>query len=217
MSAPVLLSISDQVYRVLMDKILGGELPPGTRLLEAKLSEEFNTSRLPIREALQRLVSDGLVDTAPRRGAAVANLDARKAVEVIDALNALLVLAARQAAQKVSDADLTEMEESLNEVRKEVASGRCKGYPHSLYDMDEHIVRISGNGTIGEILRGLSMKIALVRTYSPSRYSGPLLLDIFDEHWDIYQALRARDEERAAEAVTRHLMGVKGRLVARLT
>ena len=119
-----LLSISDQIYESLLQRILEGGLPPGTRLVETKLAEQFRSSRLPIREALQRLAGERLVEIEPRRGTLVARLDPDRTSEIIDIIGVLRALAASKAAEKATVADLERMRAGLEKV-KEAKIGRA--------------------------------------------------------------------------------------------
>ena len=66
-------TLSSKIYRLLCDEIIDGTLEPGQKLEEAALAERFNASRTPIREALQILATERLVDILPNRGALVVN------------------------------------------------------------------------------------------------------------------------------------------------
>lgn len=91
-------SVVDQVYAVVQRRILSGQLPPGSRLPQEALAEEIGVSRTPLREALRRLATEGLVVFEPNRGARVAEQDFS---HLMDAWRARLVLeppAARLAA-----------------------------------------------------------------------------------------------------------------------
>src|SRR3954466_15174945 len=68
-------SVVDQVYAAVRARILSGELPRGSRLRQASLADELGVSRTPLREALRRLASEGLVELSPNRGATVSQLD----------------------------------------------------------------------------------------------------------------------------------------------
>lgn len=67
--------VADSVYESIRRAILGGELPPGHRLRQNDVATEFQVSHTPVREALARLASEGLVTLRPRRGAEVNSID----------------------------------------------------------------------------------------------------------------------------------------------
>jgi DNA-binding GntR family transcriptional regulator len=94
--------LRDEVYRQILDRIHRGELPPGTRVRDADLTAQLGVSRTPIREALLRLVRDGVLDTAMGRGFRVRPIDAAELREVGDILGALEALALRLSPRRPS-------------------------------------------------------------------------------------------------------------------
>lgn len=95
--------LRDIVGEHLRNSIYDGTLPPGTRLVEQELAQQYSVSRLPVREALRILHNEGLVEHLPTRGVVVRTLDRRQVSELYDLREALEVLAARQAAARVAD------------------------------------------------------------------------------------------------------------------
>jgi len=91
--------LRDEVYRQILDRIHRGDLPPGARVRDADLAVQLGVSRTPIREALLRLVRDGVLDTAMGRGFRVRPIDAAELREVGDILGALESLALRLSPQ----------------------------------------------------------------------------------------------------------------------
>jgi DNA-binding GntR family transcriptional regulator len=76
--------LPDVVYQNLRRKILNGTLKPGQRLRQEELSRELDVSRVPLREAMTRLTSDGLVVLNPRRGYAVTSLPSNEILEIFE-------------------------------------------------------------------------------------------------------------------------------------
>jgi DNA-binding GntR family transcriptional regulator len=104
-------SVVDQVHGELLERIVAGELPPGSRLRQEALAEELGVSRTPLREALARLVSEGLVEFVPNRGATVASRDFS---DMDEAWRARLVIepgAARLAAERRDPEAVERMQE----------------------------------------------------------------------------------------------------------
>ena len=92
-------SVVDQVYMAVRERILAGDLPPGGRLRQEELAAELGVSRTPLREALRRLASEGLVDFHANRGATVAGDDEAGLWHAWSARVAIEPGAARLAAQ----------------------------------------------------------------------------------------------------------------------
>src|ERR1043165_7167492 len=115
---------ADLVYERLRDAILSGELKPGARVNVDALARQLGTSTIPLREAVQRLPTQGLVvQPNPHAGAQVAPLSLREMRGVYLARGALEGLAARVAATTVSDAELAELQEMHEQMRQRLVDG----------------------------------------------------------------------------------------------
>jgi DNA-binding GntR family transcriptional regulator len=109
-------TLAERAYRLIEDQIIRLVLPPGARLTEQELAARLVIGRTPVREALQRLVNDGLVVVFPRKGIAVSvinPLDVLMALEVRSALERLVAGAAARRANAAVKAELTELGERL--------------------------------------------------------------------------------------------------------
>jgi DNA-binding GntR family transcriptional regulator len=93
-------SVVDHVYAALRERILSGDLPRGTKLRQTSLAKDLGVSRTPLREALRRLSTEGLVEFAPNRGATVSELDFGDMRHAWSARVALEPGAARLAAER---------------------------------------------------------------------------------------------------------------------
>ncbi len=90
-------TIASRISRALAERIIHGELVPGSRLAQDHIAEEFGASHVPVREAFRRLEAQGLVISLPRRGVRVASFDLKQVREVAEMRAALEVLALRHA------------------------------------------------------------------------------------------------------------------------
>jgi DNA-binding GntR family transcriptional regulator len=102
-------SLRERVYQALREALVSGELSPGLRLRDHELAARLGVSRTPVREALQRLEDEGLIETSPRALTRVTPLDARAAREAFPVVAALHALAARSGAPHLTPAALDEM------------------------------------------------------------------------------------------------------------
>lgn len=99
-------TIADRIYSALSERIVTGQLPAGEKLRQDHIAREFDTSHVPVREALLRLEAHGLARSEPRRGTRVSALDPAEIREVIEMRVALEVLALTHAFPRLSDADI---------------------------------------------------------------------------------------------------------------
>ncbi|WP_406696269.1 GntR family transcriptional regulator [Singulisphaera sp. Ch08] len=104
------VSLAQRVYERLHQRLRAGSLRPGTRLVNRSLAAELGTSTIPVREAISRLVSEGLLDFRPGAGAFVRSPDANELGELYDLREALEVMAAVEAARFANDHLLTDLQ-----------------------------------------------------------------------------------------------------------
>ncbi|QRM56650.1 GntR family transcriptional regulator [Sinorhizobium sp. BG8] len=105
-------TLAGRISRILADRIVTGQLEPGTKLRQDHIAEEFGASHVPVREAFRRLEAQGLAVSEPRRGVRVASFDLKEVREVAQMRAALEVLALRHAAPHLTPSILDEAEEA---------------------------------------------------------------------------------------------------------
>lgn len=209
-------SISDQAYAYIRNAILEGNVAAGAHLNEGRLAEETGTSRLPIREALQRLAYEGLVDLQPRRGAYVATISRSEAAETLDVTGVLLGLAVIRTIEFASDERVRQMRRQHDEVRDVIAAETTLGYPHELYDLHADVVDAAQAPLLASLLGQLATQVRLIRLHSPLKAGPTDGLTAWNEHDAIMRAIEARDAEAARLAAIDHLQNVKRRLLDRI-
>jgi DNA-binding GntR family transcriptional regulator len=106
-------TITSRISKTLADRIIAGEIAPGTKLRQDHIAEEFGASHVPVREAFRRLEAQGLVVSEPRRGVRVATFDLAEVREVAEMRASLEVLALRHAAPHLTSAILDRAEEAI--------------------------------------------------------------------------------------------------------
>jgi DNA-binding GntR family transcriptional regulator len=193
-------SLGAQVARWLRDRIVTGEVAPGERVNEVALAAQLAVSRGPIREALQQLASEGLVELRPKRGAYVRTFDRDQLVNLYAVRIVLEVLAARLAATRRTEAQLAALRNSIAKAIEGVAADAH--YPFEL-DMHRLVVDASGNPELARFLSLVNQQIRLGRARSgwqPQRAPSA-----FNEHVAIVDAVAAADPDAAAEAMQTHL------------
>lgn len=105
-------TLAVRISRTLAERIIAGEIAPGTRLRQNHVAEEFGASHVPVREAFRRLEAQGLAASEPRRGVRVASFELSEVKEVAEMRAALEVLALRHAAPNLTPAILDKAEEA---------------------------------------------------------------------------------------------------------
>lgn len=200
---------SHAAYALLLAAIENGKLAPGSRLLEIELAEQFGISRTPVREAIKRLESQGLVTREPNQGAIVTKLDHIRTVELYLVREALEGIAARLAATLGTEAELDVLRIMVADDR------RFLDKPEELVERNrrfhKQIQLTARNHLLDEILDNMRVSQILMTGTTKVVQSRPA--ELLDEHDAIVAAIIARDPDRAEAAARLH---VRNSFAARL-
>ena len=206
------LPLRDRIHEQLRAAILSGDLPAGTPVIEADLSARLGASRTPVREALRRLESEGLLEPRGLRGSVVRALDPSEVSCIFEIREALESLAARRAARTIGAAGLAEMAVRLDGMRAALDDpAEMERYDTAFHDV---ILANAGGERLKRMLGDLREELIVHRFLSlsdPARRR-----ETVAEHEAILAALRAHDEEAAAETTARHIAQARA-AVLRLT
>lgn len=124
--------------------IASGQLAPGARVNEFEIAQQLGISRGPVREAIRRLSSSGLLVTEPNVGSRVIALDDRHAFALYEVRETLEALAARLAAERMSDAEKRALTAMLDEHEQAMRAADLDAYPAGSADWDFHLAVLSG-------------------------------------------------------------------------
>jgi DNA-binding GntR family transcriptional regulator len=196
-------SVVDQVHEELLQRIVAGELPPGSRLRQEALAEELGVSRTPLREALARLVSEGLVELEPNRGATVARRDFG---DMEQAWRARLVVepgAARLAAEGRDPAMLERMREIVRRQR-DVADDLTASFELNR-DFHLALVNAAGNPHLSRFADLLWLSRIGVPIFARQARDRSQILSWADEHEAILAAVAAGRGARAERLTREHI------------
>jgi DNA-binding GntR family transcriptional regulator len=193
----------EQVRDRLREDILAGRLEPGTELSEVALAREFGTSRGPLREALGRLASEGLVTITPRRGAVVAQLSRDEFIDAYQVREALETLAVRLAVPLMSDAEISHLRELCELMDRAARANEVHVFFETNNSFHEALVRGSRNRKLHDVHR---MLVGQMVPYLPRSLElrGNLQQSVA-EHHAILAAIEERDSERAARLLAEHI------------
>jgi len=191
--------VSD-VYCKLLNRILVGDVEPGSALQENSLAKEFEVSRTPIREALIRLEADGLVRIVPKQGVYVTEIAHQTYRNAFEVRYHMISIAGQLAAQRVSEEELATLEEIANETATLSEPRDIK-----LKDMEfhTHLNCATHNPMLAESLRRLSYFMPRLETLTPADFE--FFRSIGAELVEIVTALCARDGTRVASLLQAHI------------
>lgn len=192
--------LSDVAYRTMRDAIVRGILREGQRLADRQIAEALQLSRTPVRQALQRLESEGFVESVPRVGLVVKEMTASDIEDIYVIRIALEGVAARLAALRASTTDVA----ILKEVNRRIAAATASGNLHDLQALNkqfhEAIYEAARNRRLAALLN--TMHDAVQRLKKSTLSVPERAREALAEHEMIIDAIERRDPE-AAEALAR--------------
>lgn len=194
--------LSEQVKDRLLKRIVEGDLEPGSRIVETRVAREFGISQAPVREALRSLVSLGLVEMRPHRGAWVRKPDRVELVEAVQVRGVLESFAAEQAAKNISDERLDELGVLYDEMVELAATDDAHALAHKDAEFHARVISAAGNATLE---RTWNLLQPFSQTYLTVSVPGVDLIWLAKRHEGILDALKAHDP-KAASLVMRHHM-----------
>ena len=195
------LSRSEQAYRRLREAIHSGDLKPGDRLLEEKLASFLGSSRTPVREALSRLESDGLVVRDPSRGMIIAELDAGMISELYAVREVLEGTAAGLAARRASEAEILTLRQLADRDPALAKDPQRLAKNNRLFH--EALYRSAHNRYLLKTLNALYETMALVRT--SLAYSDERIKLTIEQHQQIVSAIEGQNSKSAEEVARAHV------------
>jgi len=222
-------TLTEQAYRGLRQKLATGALRAGQRIVNRTISKELNVSQTPLREAINRLVSEGVVEYVPGAGAFVRKVTLQDLLQLYDLREHLEPFAADMAARHVTDGELLEMQaicdDWLRIARQIRQSGRSTATVEEMARWNDNEERFHGLvlaasrnrwlvSVVGN-LRMLSMAFAIQR-------QNPQLLSLrgaaitWGEHLRIVRALRKRNGEAASRMSVQHIRNGRAYVVKAL-
>jgi DNA-binding GntR family transcriptional regulator len=210
-SAPLeISSVEDGVYRILRLEIGGLDLAPGERLRLEEVAGRLDVSLTPVRHALRRLESEGLVVSLPRRGSRVAPLSLEELEEIQALRLGLETFLARAGAERCTDSALSEMEAARDEMERAFRAGDLDAYLGSFWSLRDACYACAGRP---RLLRALEDQRIRVERYILYLCRDPEAFAALRRGPDtLLEACRARDGDAADRATRDALLWVLGEL-----
>ncbi|MDV5167866.1 GntR family transcriptional regulator [Photobacterium rosenbergii] len=198
---------SESLTEQLIDQIVSGTYPAGSKISEPELAKHYGVSRGPLREAMMRLESMGLVERIPHVGARVVALSQEKLIEIYAVREALEGMAARLACEHITDDELAGLEALLDAHHQHIEQVEGASYFHQQGDFDFHyrVIKASRNTKLISLLCDeLYHLLRMYRYQSQRSHSRPE--QALKEHFHLLSALKERDGELAEMLMRRHIM-----------
>lgn len=205
-------SLSDQAYNIIKEQILTGKLQDNDALPEEKLASQLGISRTPLRNALLRLSSEGLIVQRKGEPARVASFTKENSLEYMEIRSLLEIYNIEKIVTKIDDKFVHLLEENLAEQAEAIADGTYNDFIEKDREFHLLLASYSGNNELKKMIKKMNTGvnrafIILSKTVPQSAQSA------YEEHADIIKALKAKDTVVAKNTMHLHLANVEKRFL----
>lgn len=208
--------VADQVYDVLRNKILTGDLAAGFPLRVRDVATMVGTSVMPVREAIRRLEETGLATRVPHRGAIVKEFTASELIHIYEVREILEVEAARRGADRITDEAIAQMEIAGERMQLAVNAQKAS----DALDEDEFIHRtiynFGGNPVLIDMIENLWLQCRPYKYIGANEALKTNDSSLWTSQREIIEAAKVRDADAVATLIYRSLQSARERLERRL-
>ena len=208
--------LTDVVFERLHDAIIDGRLKAGQWLRQETLAQELGVSQMPVREALKRLVAEGLAVRIPYKGVKVVEFSPEDIVDICTVRLVLEGLAVRLATPLITDEELKRLKENLREQEGYTSQDQIARRRQLNTEFHLSICQASGRRYLVRLLEMLWRWFPSVMLYEGAFRQEELLPARMDremrEHWAMLEALERRDAQQAEEETRRHIRNLSQEL-----
>ena len=204
-------SLPESLYNELREDILSGRYTRGSRLTEQSICDKYKVSRTPVREALSRLQSEGLIILEKNRGALISGLTSDDIDDLLDLKQTAEIIAIRRAIENITKQDMQDLDElfefmefytSKNDISRMITINSAF---HKMIYHSTHNVFLE---------RQLNRYQLYIDELCPENfYAVNYLKDVLSEHRAIYDAIKRKDVHAGCEAIRAHLESTEKRMV----
>jgi len=194
--------LRDVIKERIVERILDGTYPPGSRIVESQLAQEFGTSQAPVREALRDLEGMRFIESQPHVGARVRAVTSEELGQIYPVRAALEEVAGREAAVRMTDEILAALADELQAMRSAAEAGEV--HEQLVHDARFHeiIVEASGNQVLLEVWRSLRVEARTLVNVIKADSNLPMIAEM---HRPVLSALQSRDPDLAGKEMRAHI------------
>jgi DNA-binding GntR family transcriptional regulator len=211
LSDKVILTIKDQVYQIIRQNILSGQLQPGDRINEVQIAKELNVSRSPIRSAINELIGEGLLESIPNKSVRVKQLTEKQIIDVFEFRLFVESYVIEKVIACLDDQIINKLVEFKENFRKKGNAGRLNEYVELDTQFHGFLVECSGNEIVQDSMQRISVltiPFRVISLTSNSRFQSSII-----EHIGIIDAILDHDVSLAETRCREHLLLAKNEII----
>ncbi len=206
------VSMADKVYEILERQILNETYKRGQYISEKMLCDDLGVSRTPVREAINRLRDEDLVEETPQ-GTVVVGMSLSDMQDVYEVKRQVESIAMRRAAELIDDETLAHLEDILERQEFYVKKDDIAKVRDLDTEFHDTIYMASGSRVLNRILSPLHHKVMRYRYESMEKHGGRSDISV-KEHRAIYEALAAHDPDRVEDALNTHIRNAYNSMIS---
>ena len=191
--------LKSEVHKIIKEGILSREFLPGTQLKESDLVRKLGVSRTPIREALNQLSKEGIIEIFPRKGAFVKNCTKEEVIEILILREVLEGVAARLATSLINEEFIRKLEVVFEEYRKGSID-----YAEADETFHSEIIQAPGSARLLSLVNNLKDSLQMLDMRAASFRYPERIKESLAEHLGIIKAFRAKDAALAERLTREH-------------
>lgn len=208
--------LGEKVYAILKEAITSGRFPPGSWLPEDRLTKALGASRTPVREAINRLQGDGLVEILPRKGARIPEFSHEALEELFEAREIIETAFLVRAGRAISESELLEIKAGLEKAEQAMEEAaeedewkhRRQEYLRLDRAFHDRLIEATGNRHWIGIYQGLRDRIEIHAHHISETYPRNFKWAV-EEHYNIIDALLAKDYTAAKLYMRQHIQNFR--------
>ncbi|HHW01406.1 MAG TPA: GntR family transcriptional regulator [Thermoanaerobacterales bacterium] len=197
--------IRDLIFESIRKAIFDGELKPGDRLVEKELAEKMQVSRTPIREALRKLETEGLIKHVPRKGVVVKGFTPDDIIEIYSIRQALEALAITYTVKNITEAEIKKLKALLERMSELTEEDDTTNLFNTSQEFNEILIRSCRMPRLIKLINTYQEYLERFRVVTMGKKERKL--SALKDHREILQAVIDRDAARAKQMVENHLQG----------
>jgi DNA-binding GntR family transcriptional regulator len=207
--------LQESIYRSLREAIMSGLLTPGAHLRQVELANHYGTSQAPVREALQRLTQEGLVETYPHRGSFVTQLSMSEVEEVYSLRAELESWAVRRFIRRMVPGDIEALVDAVDAMNDAAAVDDGLAFSEADARFHRLICQGASSTLLLQVWEPMDSRVRGMMSIANALFDAGLEF-VASTHYPIIDALERRDEDLAVERVHEHLQRAWNRIQQRL-
>ncbi len=201
------LPLSDHIYEILRKRILNGEIPPGSKLIEEQLASQLTVSRTPVREAIKRLQVEGLVRSTSTGHSIVQPITRQQILQALDIRELLEGFACKKAAKMISGEQIARLIELHQEEARCLAEGNVEHMSELNTAIHHEILSAAGSQVLIQMIDYLSARVPSYQIFALGDIQN---IEWFaSSHGRIIDALIDGDPEGAEKEIISHIQLAK--------